>query len=276
MTSKARRLTIEITGVILTAIIFGIPFYFIFNMASKNSQEASLMNISFPEKFLLFDNIREVILADKGIVVTAFKNSILLTFFSIVVLILVCSMAGYVAQRRSGKASPFISFLILTGLIIPPAIVPTIWLLLKLGIFKTMFSMVMIETAISMSFATLLYKGFMATIPRQIDEAAMVDGAGPLRLFFQIIFPLLKPTTATITVLSAVNIFNDFVQPLYFFPGAKNATIQLTLYNFTSKYYSSWHLLFADVFIITIPPLILFIIFNKKIISGMAAGAIKG
>ncbi|RKX81542.1 MAG: carbohydrate ABC transporter permease [Spirochaetes bacterium] len=273
--SKIRLYFIEIIGLLAAGVIFGIPFYFIINMAGKNGREASLMSLASPEKLQLFDNIRDVLTADKGLVLTAFKNSFLLTFLSIVVLIFVCSMAGYVSQRRVGKATPFINFLILTGLIIPPAIVPTIWLLMYLGIFKTLFSMVMIETALSISFSTLLYKGFMATIPRQIDEAAIVDGASSFRLFYQIIFPLLKPTTATIVVLSSVNIFNDFVNPLYFFPGAKNATIQLTLYNFMSKYHSSWHLLFADVFIITIPPLILFIVFNRKIISGMSAGAIK-
>ncbi|MDC7233201.1 MAG: carbohydrate ABC transporter permease [Spirochaetales bacterium] len=276
MISKPKRLISEILGILVAAIVFGIPFYFVILNASKNQQEASLMNISSPEKFLLLQNIQEVLSADKGIVLTAFKNSILITLFSLIVLVLACSMAGFVSQRRTDKATPVINFLILAGLIIPPAIVPTIWLLMSLGIFKTMFSMVMIEAALTMSFSTLLYKGFTATIPREIDEAATVDGAGPFRLFFQIIFPLLKPTTATIIVLSSVNIFNDFVNPLYFFPGAKNATIQLTLYNFMSKYHSSWNLLFADVLIITIPPLILFIFFNRQIISGMAAGAIKG
>jgi raffinose/stachyose/melibiose transport system permease protein len=234
------------------------------------------MNIKAPAEFLLYQNIAEVLSTNKGIVLIAFKNSFLITIFSILVLIVSCSMAGFVSQRRTDKATPVINFLILAGLIIPPAIVPTIWLLMSLNIFKTMFSMVMIEAALTMSFSTLLYKGFTATIPRQIDEAAIVDGAGPVRLFFQIIFPLLKPTTATVIVLSSVNIFNDFVNPLYFFPGTKNATVQLTLYNFMSKFHSSWQLLFADVLIISIPPLILFIFFNRKIIAGMSAGAIKG
>ncbi|WP_210411430.1 carbohydrate ABC transporter permease [Oceanispirochaeta crateris] len=276
MISKSKRLISELTGVFLAAVLFGIPFYFVINNASKNAQEASLMNIKAPAEFLLFNNISEVLATNKGIVITAFKNSFLITIFSIMVLILSCSMAGFVSQRRTDKATPVINFMILAGLIIPPAIVPTIWLLMSLNIFKTMFSMVMIEAALTMSFSTLLYKGFTATIPRQIDEAAIVDGAGPLRLFFQIIFPLLKPTTATVIVLSSVNIFNDFVNPLYFFPGGKNATVQLTLYNFMSKYHSSWHLLFTDVLIISIPPLILFIFFNRKIIAGMSAGAIKG
>lgn len=266
----------ESLGILFAAGIFGVPFYFVINNASKNQLESSLMNMANPEKNLLLENIGEVLTADRGVVLTAFKNSIELTLFSIIVLVLCCSMAGFVSQRRESRMSTFINRLILTGLILPPAIVPTIWMLNALGIYKTMFSMVMIEAALRMSFATMLYKAFMATIPQEIDEAAIIDGCSPLRLYIDIIFPLLKPVTSTVIVLSVVNIFNDFVNPLYFFPGAKNITVQLTLYNFMSKYLSSWNLLFADVLIITIPPLIIFIIFNKKIIAGMSAGAVKG
>ncbi|MFC5650250.1 hypothetical protein ACFPYJ_14150 [Paenibacillus solisilvae] len=97
-----------------------------------------------------------------------------------------------------------------------------------------------------------------------------------MRLFVSIIFPLLKPVTSTVVVLTSINVFNDFVHPLYFFPGADNATVQLTLYNFTSRFTTSWNLLFADIVLISIPPLILFLFFNKKIVAGMTAGAVKG
>jgi raffinose/stachyose/melibiose transport system permease protein len=116
----------------------------------------------------------------------------------------------------------------------------------------------------------------MATIPKEIDESAFLDGCSSIRMFFQIHLPLLKPVTSTAIVLSAVTIFNDFTNPLYFLPGAKNATVQLTLYNFMSQFVTSWNLLFADVVLISIPPLVLFIFFNKKIIAGMTDGAIKG
>lgn len=115
----------------------------------------------------------------------------------------------------------------------------------------------------------------MVSIPREIDESAIIDGCNGFRLFFQIIFPLLKPVTSTIIVLSSVTIFNDFVNPLYFLPGARNVTVQLALYNFMGRYLTTWNLLFATVVLISIPPLILFIFFNKKIIAGMTAGAIK-
>jgi raffinose/stachyose/melibiose transport system permease protein len=93
-------------------------------------------------------------------------------------------------------------------------------------------------------------------------------------LFFRIIFLLLQPVTSTIIVLSAVNIFNDFVNPLYFIMGTKNATVQLTLYNFMSMYATRWNLLFFDVVLISIP-LIRFVFFNKRIVAGLTSGAIK-
>jgi len=134
---------------------------------------------------------------------------------------------------------------------------------------------VLVEVALGFPFATLLYRGFMVTIPREIDEAAIIDGASGVQLFFRIMLPLLKPVTSTIVVLSAVTIFNDFVNPLYFFPGAQNATVQLTLYNFMSRFVTQWNLLFADVVLISIPPLVLFLFFNKRIVAGITAGAIK-
>lgn len=185
-------------------------------------------------------------------------------------------MTGYVLQRRTGRGANTLKFLVLTGLMIPPAIVPTIWVLQSTGLFKTIPGIVLVETALHFSFATLLYMGFMATIPREIDEAALIDGCGRFRLFFQIIFPLLKPVTSTIIILTSIGIYNDFENPLYFFPGAKNATVQLTLYNFKGMYATSWNLVFADVLLISLPPLILFIFFNKKIIAGMTSGSVKG
>ena len=127
-----------------------------------------------------------------------------------------------------------------------------------------------------MPYATLIFRAFMASIPSEIDEAAIMDGASPLRVFFSIILPLLRPAIITVIVTSAVGIYNDFVNPLYFLPGAQNVTAQLTLYSFISQFSSQWNLLFADVIVVTIPPLIMFMFFQRQIVSGMTAGAIKG
>ena len=127
-----------------------------------------------------------------------------------------------------------------------------------------------------MPFAVLIFRAFVSAIPRELDEAAIIDGASPLALFFRVIFPLLRPAMITVIVVSSVAIYNDFVNPLYFLPGDENATVQLTLYNFQSQFSTPWNLLFADVLLITIPPLIMFIFFQRQIVSGMTAGAVKG
>jgi raffinose/stachyose/melibiose transport system permease protein len=273
---KVKNIIIEVIAVLAALVIFGIPFYFVIINSFKTSSEAADMNMAFPKVFQIVQNYSAVLAAQHGIVIRAFFNSTIITVFSIAVLIIVCSMSGFVMHRRQGRASSFVNFIVLAGLMIPPSIVPTIWLLNKIGLYRSLPGMVLIEVALSFPFSAILYRGFMATIPKEIDEAAIVDGCGSLRLFFQIILPLLKPVTATIIVLSSVGIFNDFVNPLYFLPGAKNATVQLTLFNFMSQYLSSWNLLLADVVLISIPPLVLFIFFNKRIVAGMTAGAIKG
>lgn len=272
---KIRLAVYSVLGVFLTAFVFLIPFYFLVITSFKNRTEASWMELSLPSSYHIIENYKDVLTVQNGVVVRSFLNSSIITLFSVLSILIICSMAGFVMQRRKNKLSGLWNFLIILGLIIPPAIVPTIWVLQALHIFKTLPSMILLEVAFLFPFSTLLYKGFMTTIPKEIDEAAIIDGCGRIRLFFQIIFPLLKPINITITVLIAVFVYNDFMNPLYFLPGAKNTTIQLTLYYFMGRFNTEWNLLFANVVLITIPPLILYLFLNKRIIAGMTAGSLK-
>jgi raffinose/stachyose/melibiose transport system permease protein len=273
---NSKQFIIGFVAVLFSLLIFGVPFYFVIINSFKTTTDSAALNINWPNTFEIITNYKTVLMAQDGMVARAFYNSTLLTVLSIAVLIFVSAMAGFVMQRRIGKFSSLINFLILAGLMIPPAIVPTIWVLNIFHLFKTLTGITLIEVALAFPFSSILFQAFMATIPREIDESAHVDGCNGFQLFFSIIFPLLKPVTSTVIVLSAVNIFNDFVNPLYFFPGAKNATVQLALYNFMGTYLTNWNLLFADIVLISIPPLILFIFFNKKIVAGLTAGAVKG
>jgi raffinose/stachyose/melibiose transport system permease protein len=269
------KLLLEAGAILISIVVFWVPCYYVIVNSFKTVSEAADMSISWPTTLRILENYFSVLTAANGMVVRAFFNSTLLTVFSIIVMVVVCAMAGFVMQRRTTRASPLINFLVLAGLMIPPSIVPTIWILRGVGLFKTLPGLVLLEVALGFPFSTLLYRGFMVTVPREIDEAAILDGCSGFQLFLRIIMPLLKPVTSTVIVLSSVGIFNDFVNPLYFLPGAKNATVQLTLYNFMSMFVTQWNLLFADVVLITIPPLILFIFFNKRIVAGITAGSVK-
>lgn len=265
----------DILGIVGAFFIFIVPFIFMFMNSIKGRREANLLSIGLPKE-AMFENYLQVFKANNYIVLTAFKNSAIITTCTVLLLIMSCSMAGYILARRRDKMIGSLNFIILSGLMVPPAIMPTIWLMQGLHIYKTLFGMIMIEVALQIPFTIMLYRGFISTIPVEMEEAGYIDGCTKMKLFTTIIFPLLKPVTATVVILNAVTIFNDFTNPLYFLPGAKNATVQLTLYNFMGQYSSSYNLLFADVIIITVPMLILFIILNKKIVDGMVAGAVKG
>lgn len=276
--NKKSLIIIALEGVVILicSVAFLIPFYFIIVNSMKTSQEAAKLSISWPTEFRIWENLLEVLSARDNMLLLAFFNSTVITISSILILLVVCSMAAFILQRRKGKAISITGAIFLSGLMIPPAVVPTIWVLEQFHLFKTFPGIILVMVAISIPFSIVLYTSFVATIPKEIDEAAIIDGCGGFRLFFKIIFPMLKPIHSTVIILNAVQIFNDFVHPLYFFPGASNATVQLTLYNFMSMYNTSWNLLFANVLLITIPPFILFLIFSEKIVAGMTAGSVKG
>jgi raffinose/stachyose/melibiose transport system permease protein len=271
-----RRTGLEIIAVLVAIVVFIVPFLFMFLTASKSADDAAGLTFSWPKAWAVVANIKDVFKANDFQLVTAFKNSIILTVVSVTVLVFLCSMVGFVVQRRPGKASSAVSLLVLSGLIIPPAIVPTIWVMQRLHLFKTLSGLILIEVAFGMPFCILLFRAFVAAIPRELDEAAILDGCSGFSLFFRVIFPLLRPVTITVILVQSVAIFNDFVNPLYFLPGNQNATVQLTLFNFISQFTTQYNLLFMNIVLITVPPLILFIFFNRKIVAGMTAGAVKG
>ena len=274
---KQKRFTLlaDIIGVIVTVILFLVPFYFMFVQSIKTKKEASRLSISWPTE-IHFENYLEVIKYNNFQLIKAFKNSAILTIFTVLGLLFTAAMAAYVIQRRRDKLMTAVQSVIMLGLMIPASILPTIHLLQTMHIYKTMFSMVMIEIALQTPFAIMLYRGYMASIPTELEEAAEIDGCNRWGIFTRIIFPLLKPIQATLIILVGVQTFNDFTNPLYFLPGADNVTVQQTLYNYRSQVQSSFNLLFADIIIITIPMLILFLIFNKRIVDGMVAGSVKG
>ncbi len=266
-------------GVVALAIaifVFVIPFIFIFLTASKSPLESQALEFTPPSEWRILQNLVEVFQANDFMIFRAFTNSLLLTGFSVVLLVGLAAMSAWVIERRGGVVGKIANFLVLAGLIVPPAVVPTIFLLQALGIYGTFPSMVFIEVAFGTSFTVMIFRSYISTIPRELDEAAIIDGANSRQLFFAIVFPLLKPVVVTTVILNSVFVFNDFVNPLYFLPGEGSETVQLTLYTFSSQYLTEYNLLFMDILVITIPMVILFAIFNNRIVAGMTSGSVKG
>jgi raffinose/stachyose/melibiose transport system permease protein len=273
---RRRNWILSAVSILVSVVVFIVPFAFIVLTAVKNQQQASLLDFSWPSEFRVLDNLVEVVQARDYMLIIAFINSTILTVCSVTGMVVLSAMAAFVLQRRASRWTGLVNFVVLSGLIIPPAVVPTICVLQGLGLFKTMPGLILVEIAFGLSFSTLLFRAFISTIPRELDEAATIDGAGPVRLFFRVVFPLLRSVAITVIVVQSVAVFNDFTYPLYFLPGDQNATVQLTLYNFQSQYTTQYNLLFMNILLITVPPLLMFLFFNRRIVAGMTSGAVKG
>ncbi len=273
---RPTRWLIGLVGIGITTALFLVPFAFIFTMAAKDPNDASMLEFSWPTHFQLWDNIVAVFQARDYMLIIAFINSTILTVASVTLMVIFGAMVAFVLERRKSKLNPLINTMVLAGLIIPPAVVPTIWVMQSLHLFKTLPGLILVEVAFGLAFTVLTMRALISRIPRDIDEAAIVDGAGPLRLFFRVIFPLLRSVIVTIVVVQSIFVFNDFQNPLYFLPGDSNATVQLTLYNFQSQAVTTYNLLFANILVITIPMLVMYLFFQRQIVAGMTSGAVKG
>ncbi|MGN6777388.1 carbohydrate ABC transporter permease [Rhizobium sp.] len=271
-----RQLYIGIASLVACGLIFVLPFLFIIITAAKTKQDAASLTFTLPQEWRLLQNFIEVIQTRNYMLLLAYFNSTIITVAAVSLLVLLGAMVGYILQRRPSGWNRIIYGCVLAGLMIPPAVVPTIWVLQSIGLFKSISGMILIQVAYGLGFTVLMFRSFIATIPRDLDEAAIIDGAKPLQIFFRVVLPLLKPVTVTIIVVQSIAIFNDFTNPLYYLPGRENVTVQLTLYNFQGQFQTQYNLLFMNILLVTIPPLIVFVFFNRQIVAGMTAGAVKG
>ena len=180
-TRVAKRLGAEVGALLLATAIFLVPFALILLTAVKDETQAVDLNFALPTHWRIVQNIREVIQDRDYILLRAYVNSTIITVASVTLIVVLASMAAFVLQRRAGRVSSMANFLVLSGLIIPPAIVPTIWVLQSLGLFKTLPGLILVEVAFHMSYSVLLFRAFVAAVPRELDEAAMIDGCTGFR-----------------------------------------------------------------------------------------------
>ncbi len=151
---------LDVVALLVIGVIFVVPFVFIVMTAGKTRQEAALFRFSWPSEFQLVQNIREVMAYGDSRMWLALWNSTLLTVGSVTLLVLLAALVAYVMQRRADRTAAFVSAVMLAGLIIPPAVVPTIFLLQEIGLYKTLIGLIFIEVALQLSFATLIFRAF--------------------------------------------------------------------------------------------------------------------
>ncbi|MDO4273393.1 MAG: carbohydrate ABC transporter permease [Eubacteriales bacterium] len=262
----------EICMILFTMLMISPLLIMVFG-AFKDSVGAAAFDFTLPKQWE-FGNFSFVI--QNGNVVRAFINSLILTGFTTVFGVLLAAMAAFVIVRKDTKGSKGIYNYFLIGMIAPLQIITTYAVLKVLHLNGTFIGLIMVYIAVNLPFNFFLFCSFIKGIPRELDESGFMDGASQSCLFFKIIFPLLKPVTATSIVILAMSVWNDFQLPLYLLNTPKKWTLPLTVYNFYGQYYSKWNYVFADCIITAVPILIVYLFAQKYIVEGMTSGAVKG
>ncbi|WP_314062371.1 carbohydrate ABC transporter permease [uncultured Vagococcus sp.] len=269
---KSKKIVLIVVGLAFSALWF-YPFFLILINSFKTKQEIFQNTLNLP-KSLVFTNYGTAV--EKLDFVRSAANSLLITIGSLMLIIIVSSLAAYALSRNTSKLSSFIYFIIAIGLLIPfqGIMIPLISLFGKVSMLNRPGLMVM-YLGLATSMATFMYYGALRGIPKSLDEAALIDGASTLKIYWKIIFPLLKPTTVTIIVLNSLWFWNDYLLPSLSVNKEGMYTIPLKMFYFFGEFNKQWHLALAALVIVIVPIIILFILLQKHVVKGISDGAVK-
>lgn len=260
----------------LLAFLVLIPIYYLVVTTFKTSTEAAISPMSLPSSFSLSSYVNAF---EKMQYPKAFLNTFIITFCSVLGVVIISSMCGYVLNRK-GKNKVFqsIFLLLLSGMMFPyqMSILGLYRIIQDLNLMNNIFGVILIDITINIPFATFLIKNFVSAIPIELEEAARIDGAGTFRIFWTIVFPLMKPIIATVAILNTLTIWNDFMGPLYFLQSRENQVILQEVYRNIGQFSTDWTSLFPMMVLGVLPLLIFYIFMQRYIIGGVMSGSVKG
>lgn len=271
---KTKRRLLTALAAVITILHF-IPFYILLTMALKERGDFS-SRWALPDYFTLENFTTAWERANLG---NAFINTGLITAGAAVLLILFGSMAAYPLARRETKLNRFVLLFFVAIMVVPPltALVPLYQMVVNLGMLNTRTIAILNNLAAFLPLTIFLYAGFIrSTIPKELEEAAKIDGCNTISIFFRIVFPLLKPVTASVLIISCVFIWNDYQFAIFFLQSKDVHTLTVALASFFGENQSNLNLVAAAAFMAMLPMTILFLFLQKYFIAGLSSGSVKG
>ncbi|MDT0441216.1 carbohydrate ABC transporter permease [Streptomyces johnsoniae] len=261
--------------VVLALVTVGIPLWLVLATSAKPQGEAVRPNLDPPGDWQPGANYADAF--SEGEMLRGFVNSLLVIVPSVVLVLCLGAAAAWVFARRRGRLVAAAYAVCISGLLLPPAIITIVLQLRQLGLAGTRPGMIAVYTAMYLSTAIFFMTGFIRSIPFELEEAARVDGARPLRVFLRIILPLLRPVIATATIMVMLYAWSDIFYAFFVLGGGDAATLPINLYQVASAqlYLNNWHLVFAYVVLMSLPMIAVFVIAQRRIVSGITSGAVK-
>lgn len=257
-------------------VIFLFPFLICILMSVKSKQETSLGILSLPDT-IHWENF--TVAMEKAKILLSMKNSIIITVCSVIIILLVASTAAYAIGRQYKKRFyRFYETLLVGSMMLPFQVimVPVYRMYKNLNLLNTRTGAVIMISGLAIAYSTVMIIGFVRGIPLELEEAAEIEGAGRFRIFFSIIFPLLKPILATVATLQFLAVWNEFNVSILLLQDEAIKTIPMQQYVFFGAYGADYNTAFAAAVIAMIPVVIIFLILQKQVVAGMTAGAVKG
>ena len=274
MTKKHKIMkTVKAAVLWLFSVLVFIPLIIILLNSFKTQGESVSMRLSLPTEWV-FSNYSQVM--EQVDIFGAFMNSLVVSVSTVIIATVGGALCSYVLSRRKTRLHRGLYLFFLVGLVAPLNMVPAILVLQKFGLMDTRIGLILLYSALVTPFTIFLYYGFIGTVPREIDEAAIIDGCGCNSLFWRVVFPLLKPVTVTVVILNFMNAWNDFITPFYVMNTSTKMPMTTIVYSFFGQFQRSWNLVCVIMVMIITPIIIVYAFGQKYIIAGMTAGAVKG
>ena len=211
---------------------------------------------------------------------TYFYNSVVVTVSSTVLIAVIAAMAAYILARFRFRGASLLLYYFLVGTAIPMhiIIVPIYLLYSGLGLLNSLIGLIFVYTAVSLPFSVFVLTGFFRSLPHELEEAGVLDGASESTLFFRIVAPLAMPGIVSVSIFNALGIWNDYLLAFMLMTSPEKRTIPVGLYNLkiVQTYAADWVTLFAGVVIVLVPSVVIYLSLHQRITSGLTVGAIKG
>lgn len=259
---------------IVALVMVALPVWVLVVNSLKPLAEVRELNLGLPETWQAVENYERVL--EEGDAPRGFLNSLLITAPTVLLVLIAGSVAGWVFARGRGRTLSGLYYLAIAGILLPPSIVTSVLVLQELGVHGTRLGVILFYSGILLPVAVFFITGFVKTIPVELEEAARMEGYRPVRVFWSVILPLLRPVLSATLIILVLAVWNDFFTPFFLINDESQNTLTLGLFEFISGqlHETRWNLMFADVIVVSLPMLVVFAVAQRRIVSGLMGGAV--
>jgi raffinose/stachyose/melibiose transport system permease protein len=258
---------------ILVSLIMFVPIYLLMVNSLKDSVQSRAMGVELPTNIHLKNYLTVI---EQGKLGVAFSNSLRYATGATIIVVVFSTAAAFVLSRNRSRLNRFLYIFIILGIAMPINYVTLTKVMQATHLINTVVGIIILYAATKIPFGVFLTYAFVESVPKEIDEAAIIDGCNPFRLFFNVIFPLLTPAWVTTAILSFLDFWSEFILPLYLMQSSAKWPMTLAVYNFFGRFEASWNLVSADIVLTILPVIVVYLIGQRYIVSGMTAGAVRG